>query len=137
MSQGSMTVELAFVGPMAVMIILLVIVYCFCEHAHVWYKAAACEVALTGIAKREDDQDPERRALLRGQSRIEEQPFPAASPELQVQKQNKDFRVSYEAADEGGLSGYFSYKTEILIRQKDPVGAMRTAWLAKKIMNGG
>ncbi len=138
--QGSITVEAVYLIPMTVLLTLLLIFFCFCEHARVWYTAAACEAALAGTARTEssqEEQDLESIAETRAMERIQEQPFPLETPRLTVTAEDKKVTVSYASSGESTLTGYFPYKSHAEVQQADPVSAVRTAWLAKQLINGG
>lgn len=135
--QGSMTVEAAFLVPMAVCLSALLIFYCFYEHDRVWYTAAACEAALAGTKRTEAGADTESLARQRAQQRMEEQPFPVSDPSMWVSTEKRSCSVSYESSGETAFTECFPYKTKETIRQTDPVGWVRTAWIARTIMNGG
>lgn len=133
-----MTVEAAYLVPVTVLLTMLLIFYSFCEHDRVWYMAAACEAALFGTAATEEQQESERRAVTRGQERMEEQPFPVLEPPvLQVTAENRKVIVSYASEGSAGFASFFPYKAEGAAVQEDPEAAVRTAWIAKKLMNGG
>ncbi len=135
--RGSITVETAFLAPVIIGITLLLIFYCFCEHARVWYAAAACEAALAGTIRSVDSQEPEELARIRGLSRIEEQPFPVTEPLLEVTVEGKKVAVVFQVSGAAAMERYFPYTVQSSVKQTDPVGGVRTAWLAKNIINGG
>lgn len=137
LKQGSMTVEAAFLIPMAVLLTGLLILYCFFEHDRVWYTAAACEAALVGTQRTERGQEAEKMAGVRVQERIQAQPFPVSAPASEVVCEKKSSTVSFSSSGETFLVRCFPYRVRTTVKQCDPVGRVRTAWIAKKIMNGG
>lgn len=137
LKQGSMIVEAAFLIPMAVLLTGLLILYCFFEHDRVWYTAAACEAALVGTQRTERGQEAEKMAEIRVQERIKAQPFPLATPASEVACEEKSSTVSFSSSGETFLMHSFPYRVRTTVKQSDPAGRVRTAWIAKKIMNGG
>lgn len=136
LSKGSMTVEAAFLVPMAVFLSALLIFYAFYEHDRVWFTAAACEAALTGSRRTERGEDSETLARNCAQKRMEAQPFPVLSPQMELEVKGRTSRVSYQSAGETAFSICFPYKIEETIEQSDPVGWIRTAWIEKNLLNG-
>ncbi|MDO4616380.1 MAG: hypothetical protein Q4B03_02850 [Lachnospiraceae bacterium] len=138
LSRGSMTVEAAFLAPMAVLLTVLLVFFCFCEHARVWYTAGACEASLVGTARQAgDNKNPERLAEVRAQQRIEEQPFLMDLPTIDISAEGKSVTVSYQSTGSAGYAAVFPYEVKETVKQSDPVGGVRTAWLARQIINGG
>ncbi len=123
--------------PMAVLMVGLLILYCFFEHDRVWYTAAACESALVGTQRTDKGQNAGKMAELRVRERIESQPFPVPSPESEVVNGKRISTVSFSSSGETAFVWEFPYQVRESVKQCDSVGRVRTAWIAKKIMNGG
>ncbi len=135
--QGSLTVEAAFLVPMAVLLTAMLIFYCFSEHGSVWYRAAACEAALAGTQKSVSGENTESLARERAWQRIQEQPFPLLQPSMEVTAEGKSVTVSYESTDRQGFARVFPFTVQETVTESDPVVAVRTAWLAREIISGG
>lgn len=137
MSQGSMTVEAAYLIPMAVLLTALLIFYCFYEHDRVWFTSAACETALVGTRRTESGEDAQILAEERAQERIRSQPFPVGPPDLKVTADKKNCSVGFESAGKTAFRYCLPYRVKEQVEKADPVGRIRTAWIVKKCINGG
>lgn len=137
MQQGSITVEAAFLIPMAVLITAFLLFYCFYEHDRVWFTAAACETALVGTRRTESGEDVQTLAETRAQELIRSQPFPVTEPDQEVAAGKKECSVTFGSAGKTAFQYSFPYKVTECVEKTDPVGRIRTAWIVKKTINGG
>ncbi|MCQ2501101.1 MAG: pilus assembly protein [Lachnospiraceae bacterium] len=137
LKEGSMTVEAAYLLPLAVFLTAILIFYCFYEHDRVWFTSAACETALVGTRRRESGEEAEKLASVRAAELIEAQPFPVMSPSSEIEGDKRRMTVSFESEGKTAFSRSFPYRTKVSIKQSDPVGAVRTARIARVIINGG
>lgn len=135
--QGSITMEAVYLIPMAVLLTALLIFYCFYEHDRVWFTAAACETALAGTRRLESGEDAQTLATERAQERVQSQPFPVGSPDMEVSAGKKECKASFTSSGKTALQYTFPYKVTEQIEKVDPVGRIRTAWIVKKCINGG
>lgn len=134
--KGSITVEASLLVPMAVSLCALIVFYCYYEHNRVWYTAAAYEAALVGTRRTEQGEDREALAEVRTVERLEAQPFPEFGTEWSVSQEKRASKVEYQLSGGTMFSDWFSCQTEASVKMCDPVGRVRTAWIAKKIMKG-
>lgn len=137
LKKGSMTVEAAYLVPMAVLLTALLVFFCFYEHDRVWFASAACETALVGTRRLESGEQAENLAEVRAAELTEAQPFPVVRPSYQVEAGKRKISVSFSSEGETAFDRCFPYRTKVTVKQSDPVGGVRTAWLARNIINGG
>ena len=72
--RASFTVEAAFIVPFTLLIILILIGFCYYEHQINWCKGAAYEAVLYGIYKGDSDNSAAQAAAARLRERSEESP---------------------------------------------------------------
>ncbi len=122
--KGSMTVEMAFLMPVFLLVLIGCIYLCFFVHNRVWLSAAAHESALLGCQEiRRKDADPEMAARVRGKLLLSTKLFGAENLQMQVEQRQNVVTVRFDAdtiASFGGLGWHLT--VEASEKGIDPVG---------------
>lgn len=133
--RGSFTVEAAFLIPVTVMLLALLLVYCFYRHNHVWYTAAAAEAALVGNG-RLIDQTAAAAAAERAEARIRDQVMPGSAPETEITSDTSGTGVWFRNQLFPAFSELFSFETGVKIQKVRPVNYLRILWMAREAEGG-
>ncbi len=132
--KGSLTVEMAFLMPVFLLVLMGSIYLCFYVHNRAWLSAAAHESALLGCQElRRQDPDPETAARVRGKQLLSTRLFGAENLQMQVSQSQNKITVRFDAdtiASYGGLAWHLSVEAEE--KGIDPVGFI---WKIKGFTN--
>ncbi len=139
------TVEASYIIPWTVILLALLITMTFFVHNRVWYKAAACETALSGNRYVEgsggtgsagyagtansSNETGGKYAEATMQQRIRDQAMPGSEPENKITCTQDATEVQLSGQDFPVFSDVFSWTVKEKVRKIRPVKVVRGKWI--------
>ena len=144
------TVEASYIVPWTVILLALLITMTFFVHNRNWYKAAACETALSGNRYVEgsggtgsagyagssgsNNAAGSKYAEATMKQRIQEQAMPGSEPEKQITCTQDATEVQLSGQDFPVFSEVFSWTVKEKVKKIRPVKVVRGKWILSNVL---
>ena len=146
------TVEASYIIPWTVILLALLITMTFFVHNRNWYKAAACETALSGNryvegsggtgsagyagTARSNNATGSKYAEATMKQRIQEQAMPGSEPQSKVTCTQDATEAEFSGQDFPMFSEYFSWSVKEKVKKIRPVKVVRGKWILSSALEG-
>ena len=131
LKRGVFTVEASFVVPIAALVLAMLIGYAYFMHERAWSKAVSYEAAMYAAQYETDDNNIERYANERLETRYDESVTGLSQNNSEVSESDFGLNISWSYGIlEKAFGDVFTFNDEISVRKIKPSKTKRLMWTA-------